>query len=190
MSDDVPRFRALVALGANSGGPGEPERVVRAAMESISELLDAEVEASALYASPAFPVGSGPDFVNAACLCRTTLPPEAVLAALHEAEAEAGRVRDVRWGPRTLDLDLIAWEDRVLPDPEGQRRWRELGLDRQMREAPGELILPHPRMQDRAFVLVPLAEVAPEWRHPLLGRTVREMRDALPEEALREVTPL
>lgn len=98
-----------------------------------------------------------------------------------------GRERGTRWGQRTLDLDLLAMGDLVLPDAQVYAHWRDLPLEDQARRAPEQLILPHPRLQDRAFVLVPLSDVAPDWRHPVLGRTVLEMRDALSPEALAEV---
>jgi 2-amino-4-hydroxy-6-hydroxymethyldihydropteridine diphosphokinase len=78
----------------------------------------------------------------------------------------------------------------VRPDAATQGVWRGLPPDRQGTETPDRLILPHPRMQDRGFVLAPLAEVAAQWRHPLLGRTVQEMLDALPPAALEGLTPL
>ncbi|TMV71653.1 2-amino-4-hydroxy-6-hydroxymethyldihydropteridine diphosphokinase, partial [Thioclava sp. BHET1] len=95
-------------------------------------------------------------------------------------EAAHGRARAARWGGRTLDLDLIAVGDLVAPDAEVQASWRALDPQLQRERAPDRLILPHPRLQDRAFVLVPVADVAPEWRHPLLGITVRDMLDRLP----------
>lgn len=91
---------------------------------------------------------------------------------------------------RTLDLDLIACGDSVLPDPETYDQWRSLSADRQRQAAPTELVLPHPRLQDRAFVLVPLRDIAAQWRHPVLGLTVTEMYNSLAPEALAEIVML
>jgi 2-amino-4-hydroxy-6-hydroxymethyldihydropteridine diphosphokinase len=119
-----------------------------------------------------------------------TLRAEDVLALLHAVEGRHGRARAQRWGARTLDLDLLALGDLVLPDAATQDLWRALPPDRQRIEAPRQVILPHPRLQDRAFVLVPLADVAPDWRHPRTGLTTRAMLAALPAEARAEVTPI
>jgi len=96
-------------------------------------------------------------------------------------EAEMGRERGERWSARTLDLDLLFAGDAVLPDPGTQDAWRALPPEEQARQAPGRLILPHPRLQDRGFVLVPLAEICPGWTHPRTGQTVRQMLEALPD---------
>ena len=135
---------------------------------------------SPLYATPAYPPGAGPDFVNAAMAIVTTLSPVALMAELHRIEAEAERQRTRRWGQRTLDLDLIAFGDLICPDVATQTRWRDLPPAAQEVETPDQLILPHPRVQDRSFALVPLADVAPDWRHPVLGLTIREMLEARP----------
>lgn len=142
------------------------------------------------YRTPAFPAGSGPDFVNGAATLETDLPATEVLAAMHAIEAELGRRRRERWAPRTCDLDLLGLDETVLPDAETALRWMSMSDAEAKADAADRLILPHPRMQSRAFVLVPVCDVAPHWRHPLLGKTVREMCDALPPAALTEVSPI
>ena len=180
---------ALVSLGSNA--PGDANAAASLVLKGslrVAEVTDVfDVTMSALFDTPAFPAGIGPDFVNAAMAFRTTLSAGALLDTLHGIEAEAARTRTMRWGPRTLDLDLLALGDLVAPDPVTQTRWRDLDPQDQRRDAPHQLILPHPRLQDRAFVLVPLAQVAPDWIHPLIGRSVLQMRDALPQEDVASV---
>ena len=98
-------------------------------------------------------------------------------------------MRGQRWAGRVLDLDLLAIGETILPDPGIQRQWQSLPPEDQARLAPDRLILPHPRLQDRAFVLVPLADVAPDWRHPLSGLSVDQMLQALPAEDVAAVVP-
>jgi len=179
----------LIALGSNlASEAGPPAATVAAALRAIGT-LGRRLSPSQLWKSPAWPPG-GPDYVNAAALVETELLPDTLLQRLHGIEATFGRTRERRWGARTLDLDLLAWGEAVRPDAATQEAWRRLDLERQGRVAPDRLVLPHPRMQDRGFVLLPLAEVAPDWRHPLIGRTVREMLEALPPAALEGIAPL
>lgn len=181
----------LVAFGSNlASALGGPVETVRQAFELLT-LHNFKVDVtSALFKTPAFPEGSGPDFVNAAARVEFDGTPQEALAQLRTVEALVGRNRKTRWGPRTLDLDLLAAEQCVLPDREVWAYWHGLSPTRQRQETPRELILPHPRIQDRAFVLIPLAEVAPDWRHPVLGFTVTQMRDALPADARAAVERL
>ncbi|MGB0499151.1 MAG: 2-amino-4-hydroxy-6-hydroxymethyldihydropteridine diphosphokinase [Rubricella sp.] len=176
-------MRYLVALGANLPSVwGAPEETLREATRRIAVLGEVAADAG-IFETPAFPPGSGPAYANGALALESALSPQALLDGLHRIEAEAGRVRGVRWGARTLDLDLIAAGDTILPDRATVERWMALGPDEAARRLPDRLILPHPRLHERAFVLVPLAKVAPGWVHPILGQDVATLLGRLaPEE--------
>jgi 2-amino-4-hydroxy-6-hydroxymethyldihydropteridine diphosphokinase len=185
--------QALVAFGANL--PFEsalPMQTIAAASKSLAEEGLVLLALSPLYATPCFPAGAGPDYVNAAGVIDVPADLDAVsvLQRLHHIEDHFGRKREQRWGMRTLDIDLLALGDSVEPDAATQDAWRDLPPEAQRREAPDRLILPHPRLQDRAFVLVPLADVAPDWVHPRTGLSVRQMLEALPAEDRDAVKPL
>ena len=185
--------QALIAFGANLPFEGTPPEITlgRARQALADEGLVVQ-SFSRLFSTPCFPAGAGPDYVNAAAVIEVPAESDAasILARLHAVEARFGRERVQRWGMRTLDIDLLAMGDSVLPDAKTQDLWRNLPPEAQAREAPTGLILPHPRMQDRAFVLVPLADVAPDWVHPRLGQTVRQMLAALPMADREAVKPL
>lgn len=140
----------IIALGGNLPFGGKsPAETVLAALAALEEGGDIRVAArSRLWSSPAWPAPASPRYVNAAALLETGLGPEALLARLHQAENQFGRTRSEtdRWAARTLDLDLIDYDGTVTERP--------------------DLVLPHPRAAQRAFVLLPLADVAPDWRTP------------------------
>lgn len=183
------RTNAIIALGGNLPlGKMSPLETLQAAIKDVTHLLGEPCQTSRLFQTPCFPEGAGPDYINAVLTVETDLSAPDLLAKLHEIEQKYARSREQRWGMRTLDLDLIAYGETVLPNLEGYLFWRDLPLEQQKTETPKELILPHPRVQDRAFVLVPLCDVWPDWRHPILGKTAAELCAELPksdQEALQ-----
>ena len=187
MSNDT-----LIALGANlDSAVGAPVSTLQAAIKELTVGLGQTPDVSRFFRTPAFPAGAGPDFVNGAvAFPDLDVSAPDVLALCHKIESHFARQRTSRWAARTLDLDLIAQGDQVLPREDRVRAWIDMPLSAQKTQAPEELILPHPRMQDRAFVLVPLADVAPSWRHPFLGRTVAEMCTDLPAQELAQITEI
>ena len=172
----------LVALGSNQEWDGKTAKDL--VLESISELTKNDLiisKVSRLFRTPCFPKDAGPDFVNAALMLNTAIAPDRLMLILHDLEAKRGRVRRKRWGSRTLDIDLLSYGDFIMPDRQTYEQWQTLEFDLQQKYVPEQLILPHPRLQERAFVLGPLMDIAPKWRHPVLGKTVEEMFLALPD---------
>ena len=183
----------LVAFGANLPFDDcQPAETLQKTVEELSKDSFLLLGLSRFFVTPCFPAGAGPDYVNAAAVLESTDEDDlaSILARLHAVEARFGRKRVQRWGMRTLDIDLLAVGDSVLPDAETQDRWRLMPAEAQIRSTPDQLILPHPRLQDRAFVLVPLADVAPDWVHPRTGLSVRQMLEALPQADRDAVKPL
>ena len=160
---------ACVGLGGNLG-----DRLahLRAALDGVEALDGVSVAAvSSTYESE--PVGylDQPLFLNAAVALHCSLSPVELLTGLFSVEQRQGRQRTIRWGPRTLDLDLLLWGDRIVDT--------------------AQLQLPHPRLLERGFVLVPLLEIAPDLRHPVTGRRLAEHAAELTgESGLRMVGPL
>ncbi len=181
----------LIALGANVARPPQnPSQQLHAAIARLSGVGGAIRSVSRFYQTPCFPAGAGPDYVNAVIAMSTSLPRGELLAALHGVEAEFDRQRTSRWAARTLDLDLLTFDAEICPDLPTYSHWRQLEPDHQATLTPEQLILPHPRLQDRGFVLVPLVDIAPDWIHPVLGITARQMLAALPEDQTREIVPI
>jgi 2-amino-4-hydroxy-6-hydroxymethyldihydropteridine diphosphokinase len=162
--DSRSRFRAqaqnmiLIALGSNLGGPwGSPRATILRALKELERGGIRLITVSPLIVTAPFGRRNQPVFVNAVAGIETHLPPEALMRRLHAIERDAGRRRAIRWGPRTLDLDLLDYRGMV-------RGHRGKGL-----------VLPHPGIAERGFVLEPIAMIAPGWRHPASRLSAREM---------------
>ena len=153
-----------VALGGNLDHPvwGPPRRALEAALAELGRRGIAVRRVSRWYRTAPVPVSDQPWFVNAVAEVETDLEADALLAVLHAVEADFGRVRTVANAARLIDLDLLDYRGVTTPG----------GL--------GKATLPHPRMADRAFVLLPLADLAPGWRHPVTGQPIAALVAALP----------
>jgi len=150
----------LIGIGSNQG---DSVRICRQAIESLRDHPEIEgLVASSFYRTE--PVGMVDQswFVNGALRCRTSLGPRSLLGVLNRIEREFGRVREIHWGPRSLDLDILAFGRQKIEWP--------------------DLEIPHPRLHERRFVLVPLMEIAPEWVHPVLGASPIELLARLADE--------
>jgi 2-amino-4-hydroxy-6-hydroxymethyldihydropteridine diphosphokinase len=150
--------RVYVGIGSNLG---DREFLIRKAVEALRDLPRTQViRVSSLYDTD--PVGETeqPPFLNAVTWIETELPARDLLWQMLLIEKRMGRVRSRRWGPRPIDLDLLFYEDVITEEP--------------------DLVLPHPEAHRRAFVLLPLAELDPGFRHPLTGESIRRMMQKLP----------
>ncbi len=182
---------AIIGFGANLlSDIGNPEDTIRHSLSLLDNKNLKIQDVSRLYRTPCFPKELGPDYVNAVATLTTNLTAAALLSRLHAIEALMGRQRIMRWGQRVLDLDLLAFGDEISPDQATFQHWRKLPPEQQMKIAPEQLILPHPRLQDRAFVLVPLVEIAPDWQHPVLQRSARQLLDDLDCSDIAEILPI
>jgi 2-amino-4-hydroxy-6-hydroxymethyldihydropteridine diphosphokinase len=153
MEQEKTYSQAIIACGSNLD---DPSAQLDRASQQLAGLSNTRVLRTATYCQTA-PQGitDQPDFLNSAFLIDTKLDPQALLRCLLDIERSQGRVREIKNGPRTLDLDLIFFSDQVLEEE--------------------ELTVPHPRAHEREFVLTPIAEIAPDWMHPILKKTVSQL---------------
>lgn len=173
MSDIRPHIPGiLVALGGNLATVhGSPVKTLEAALAVMPGFGIRVVKCAHLYKTPALSSYVQPDYVNSVVSIETALPPADLLNILHRIEAIFGRVRRERWASRPLDLDLLDYRGMIMPAA-GPR-----GADAGAGKLP--LALPHPGIALRGFVLLPLRDVAPEWRHPVTGESVDRLIAAL-----------
>ena len=149
-------MRAYIAIGSNLG---DREEIIENGIRSIETQIGPILARSSTWETAPYGVTDQPDFLNLAVLAETKLEPEPLLHTMLAIEKEQHRVRKIHWGPRTLDLDLIYYEDRILHME--------------------DLILPHPDRKNRAFVLGPLAEIAPDYLDPEYHVTIQELYEEL-----------
>lgn len=160
--------KVVIGLGANSPGVwGTPAETIAHALAEMRRARIDVVAVSPLYATA--PVGSArqSSYVNAVALLDTSLSPEALLRAVKAIERRSGRRGGRPWGPRTLDIDIIDYKGQIRFWRRGRAAFAEPGAR--------PLTLPHPLAHERAFVLRPLIDLAPDWRHPVLGKSAREL---------------
>jgi 2-amino-4-hydroxy-6-hydroxymethyldihydropteridine diphosphokinase len=157
--------RVAIALGSNLG---DSHVTLEGALAILDQTPGIEVRRRSHWYQTA-PVGPPqPDYLNGCALLQVDLSPPELLRVLLQTEAKFGRQRRQRWGPRTLDLDLLLFDDQVMQTP--------------------DLTIPHPRMTERAFVLVPLAEIAPAWVEPVSGRAIAELLQAVDCSGVKQLS--
>lgn len=148
----APYSQSAIALGSNLG---DSRAILDAAIETLGQTSGITLKAKSSWYKTA-PVGPPqPDYLNGCALLEVQLTPQELLETLLSVEKQFGRLRRERWGPRTLDIDLLLFDDLILETP--------------------HLQIPHPRMKERAFVLVPLAEIAPTWVEPISGIAIAQL---------------
>lgn len=149
----------IVYLGMGSN-LGLREEQLKRAIKELGSLSHTEVlDLSSLYETEPVGVKDQPWFLNLVSVLRTAIPPQELLFRLKKIESQMGRGKGGRWGPRIIDLDILLYDDLVFSSP--------------------RLVIPHPRMHQRSFVLLPLTEMAPQWRHPILGKGIWQLAEGL-----------
>lgn len=168
----------FIAIGANlsSRQYGDPRATCEAALGALKSQEIDVVRVAPWYRSAPVPASDQPWYVNSVAEIATDLTPRAVLDALHRVEARFGRVRTVRNAPRIVDIDLLCYDDYL-----SKRAARDVETKAEVGE---EEIVPHPHMHERAFVLLPLRDLAPTWRHPRSGVTISALIAKLPKDQI------
>lgn len=184
-------MNTIIAMGSNQDYRGMTP--IEILSKAILKLEDRKIRISAksrFFESPAFPDKDNPKFINCVITAIFFGSPAELLSEVNEVEKELGRVRDERWGIRTCDLDIITIDNLVLPNLLDFNYWANISLNKQLVETPKELIIPHPRLQDRAFVLKPLLDIVKKWKHPVFEKTALELLNNLPnwlKDSVKEI---
>lgn len=182
----VAMSQILVGMGANYPGPwGVPSDTLNRALRELDDKGVTLLRVSDFYETAAVGRAGQPPYVNAVALIETAMPPDALLRRLKQIERAAGRRGGSPWGPRSLDLDILDFKGRV-------QNWQG-AAPRFSRAGPRPLVLPHPWIEKRPFVLRPLLDVAPHWRHPVTKESVsalwRRVAQGWEGQVLRVLAP-
>ena len=182
----------IVVLGSNlSSKFGNSAETLKKCVNDIrSYRAIKSVVESKWYSSLSFLDEREPRYVNVGIELNTNLKPVELLNFTSGLENKYGRKRQERWGPRTCDIDILLCDQQILPSKLYFNKWLNLHLSDQIRLVPDELILPHPRLQERTFFLKPLNDLQPEWIHPFLKVKAKEMLDSLPSHELENIVDL
>jgi 2-amino-4-hydroxy-6-hydroxymethyldihydropteridine diphosphokinase len=162
-----PSVPCAIALGSNLG---DSRTTLETALELLEQAAGITLQARSHWYETQAVGPPQPDYLNGCALLDVTLSPHDLLHVLLQLETRLGRVRRERWGPRTLDLDLLLFGNQILDCP--------------------TLQIPHPHLHERAFVLVPLAEIAPQWIHPLLGLSITDLLQQVDTSGVKGLDPL
>ena len=182
----------VVVLGSNlSSEFGNSAETLKKCVDEIrsNPSIDSLIESN-WYISVSFLNKSDPRYINVGISFSTKLKPIKLLNFTSRLENKYGRKRQERWGPRTCDIDILLCDQQILPSKLYFNKWLNLNLSDQIRLVPDELILPHPRLQERTFFLKPLIDLQPDWIHPFLKVKAKEMLDSLPSHELENILDL
>jgi len=163
----------LVGLGGNLNSPaGRPIETIRAAIRLLGFKGLKILDVSSFFETEPVPVSDQPDFINCALRAETLLPATALLLLFQEIEKTLGRKAGERWCARTLDIDLLGYGESIFPD---RKKWQAVVGDANPAATLDEPVVPHPRLHKRAFVLLPLLDIAPDWVHPVEQKSIAEL---------------
>ena len=179
----------VVVLGSNLPSKfGNSSETLKKCMDEIRSYSAIQcLLESNWYISSSFVDEREPKYVNVGILLNTNLKPIDLLNYTSGLENKYERKRERRWEPRTCDIDILLCDQLILPNKTHFRKWLKLDFSDQIEISPNELILPHPRLQERAFFLKPLNDLQPDWIHPFLGMKAKEMLDSLPPNELKNI---
>ena len=182
----------VVVLGSNlSSEFGNSAETLKKCVDEIRSNPDiVSLSESNWYISSSFLDKREPRYVNVGIRFITKLNPIRLLHFTSGLENKYGRKRQERWGPRTCDIDILLCDQLILPSKVYFKKWLNLNISDQIKLVPDELILPHPRLQERTFFLKPLIDLQPDWIHPFLKVKAKEMLDSLPPHELENILEL